>query len=181
MARPFSAARNGRTGCIQVCFQSTSGRVVAQRRGICFGRCGTLVGGYGTHFRHLDEGRPVTNRVRGASHRCETRGNRRYDCSAAGPFRGIIASGLHTQAACFGQIIRSGWVAQVSMGGADQLVRWPAPVRPGDEIGISARIEALTPSRSKPDRGVVKVLYTGRRAADGVVVLEMLGTHIFRR
>jgi acyl dehydratase len=101
--------------------------------------------------------------------------------AAAGPFRGIIASGLHTQAACFGHIIRSGWVAQVSMGGADQLVRWPAPVRPGDEIGITARIEALTPSRSKPDRGVVKVLYTGRRAADGTVVLEMLGTHIFRR
>jgi hypothetical protein len=54
-------------------------------------------------------------------------------------------------------------------------------VRPGDEIGIAARIEALTPSRSKPDRGVVKVLYTGRRVADGAVVLEMLGTHIFRR
>ena len=103
------------------------------------------------------------------------------EAAAAGPFRGIIASGLHTQAACFGHIIRSGWVAQVSMGGADQLVRWPAPVRPGDEIGISARIEALTPSRSKPDRGVVKVLYTGRRLADGAVVLEMLGTHIFRR
>ena len=103
------------------------------------------------------------------------------EAAAAGPFRGIIASGLHTQAACFGHIIRSGWVAQVSMGGADQLVRWPAPVRPGDEIGITARIEALTPSRSKPDRGVVKVLYTGRRAADGTVVLEMLGTHIFRR
>ena len=103
------------------------------------------------------------------------------EAAAAGPFRGVIASGLHTQAACFGHIIRSGWVAQVSMGGADQLVRWPAPVRPGDEIGITARIEALTPSRSKPDRGVVKVLYTGRRRDDGVVVLEMLGTHIFRR
>jgi acyl dehydratase len=103
------------------------------------------------------------------------------EAAAAGPFRGIIASGLHTQAACFGHIIRSGWVAQVSMGGADQLVRWPAPVRPGDEIGITARVEALTPSRSKPDRGVVKVLYTGRRVADGAVVLEMLGTHIFRR
>ena len=101
--------------------------------------------------------------------------------AAAGPFGGIIASGLHTQAAAFGHIIRSGWVAQVSMGGADQLIRWPAPVRPGDEIGLAARIEALAPSRSKPDRGVVKVLYTGRRRADGAVVLEMLGTHIFRR
>lgn len=103
------------------------------------------------------------------------------EAAAAGPFGGIIASGLHTQAACFSHIIRSGWVAQVSMGGAEQLVRWPAPVRPGDEIGITARIEALTPSRSKPDRGVVKVLYTGRRRADGAVVLEILGTHIFRR
>lgn len=103
------------------------------------------------------------------------------EAAAAGPFGGIIASGLHTQAACFSHIIRSGWVAQVSMGGAEQLVRWPAPVRPGDEIGITARIEALTPSRSKPDRGVVKVLYTGRRLADGAVVLEILGTHIFRR
>ncbi|TDH61672.1 acyl dehydratase [Dankookia rubra] len=103
------------------------------------------------------------------------------DAAAAGPFRGIIASGLHTQAACFSHIIRSGWVAQVSMGGAEQLVRWPAPVRPGDEIAVSARIEALNPSRSKPDRGVVKVLYTGRRLTDGVVVLEILGTHILRR
>ncbi|MFC7477618.1 MaoC/PaaZ C-terminal domain-containing protein [Dankookia sp. GCM10030260] len=101
--------------------------------------------------------------------------------AAAGPFGGLIASGLHTQAACFSHIIRSGWVAQVSMGGAEQVVRWPAPVRPGDEIAVSARIEALAPSRSKPDRGVVKVLYTGRRQADGAVVLEILGTHIFRR
>ena len=103
------------------------------------------------------------------------------EAAAAGPFGGLIASGLHTQAACFSHIIRSGWVARVSMGGAEQLVRWPAPVRPGDELAIAARIEALTPSRSKPDRGVAKVLYTGRRVSDGAVVLEILGTHILRR
>ncbi|MDO9708513.1 MaoC/PaaZ C-terminal domain-containing protein [Paracraurococcus lichenis] len=101
--------------------------------------------------------------------------------AAAGPFGGIIASGLHTQAAVFSHIIRTGWVAKVSMGGADQLVRWPAPVRPGDEIAVSARIEELTPSRSKPDRGIAKVRYTGRRLADGAVVIDILGTHILRR
>ena len=52
---------------------------------------GTFVGGHGIHSRHLDEGRPVTNRVRGASHRCEARGNRGCDCSAAGPFRRTCA------------------------------------------------------------------------------------------
>jgi len=103
------------------------------------------------------------------------------EAAAAGPFGGLIASGLHTQAACFALVIRSGWVARVSLGGAEQVVRWPAPVRPGDEIAVTARIESLAPSRSKPDRGVVKVLYTGRRVADGAVVIEILGTHMLRR
>jgi len=96
-------------------------------------------------------------------------------------FGGLIASGLHTQAAAFGHIIRTGWVEQVSLGGADPTVRWPAPVRPGDEIALTARVEELIPSRSKPDRGVAKIRYTGRRIGDGVVVLEILSTHFFRR
>lgn len=98
-----------------------------------------------------------------------------------GPFGGLIASGLHTQAALFSHVIRTGWVERVSLGGTEQLVRWPAPVRPGDAIGVTARVEELIPSRSKPDRGVAKIRYTGRRVADGVVVIEILGTHFFRR
>jgi acyl dehydratase len=115
---------------------------------------------------------------------------RRYDAqpfhtdraaAEASIFGGLIASGLHTQAAAFGQVVRSGWLAKVSLGGTEQVVRWPAPVRPGDEIAVSARIEALIPSRSKPDRGVAKIRYTGTRLSDGVVVLDILGTHFLRR
>jgi acyl dehydratase len=96
-------------------------------------------------------------------------------------YGGLIASGLHTQAKAFGHIIRTGWIEKVSMGGSEQTVRWLAPVRPGDEIAISARVEAVMPSRSKPDRGAVKMLYTGRRVSDRAVVLEILGVHIFKR
>ena len=96
-------------------------------------------------------------------------------------FDGLIASGLHTQAAIFSHIIRTGWIERVSMGGTEQTVRWLQPVRPGDELAITARVEALIPSRSKPDRGVVRMLYTGRRVADGAAVIEILGTHFFRR
>ncbi|WP_135467096.1 MaoC/PaaZ C-terminal domain-containing protein [Crenalkalicoccus roseus] len=96
-------------------------------------------------------------------------------------FGGLIASGLHTQAAIFGHIIRTGWVEKVSLGGTEQVVRWLAPVRPGDEIAVTARVEEVAPSRSKPDRGVAKIRYTGRRTADGAVVIEILGTHFFRR
>jgi acyl dehydratase len=101
--------------------------------------------------------------------------------AAAGPFGGIIASGLHTQSRIFGHIIRTGWVEHVSLGGTEQVVRWNAPVRPGDVIAVTARVEELIPSRSKPDRGVAKIRYLGTRAADGVVVIDILGTHFFRR
>ncbi|MBY0333975.1 MAG: acyl dehydratase [Acetobacteraceae bacterium] len=103
------------------------------------------------------------------------------DRARTGPFGGLIASGLHTQAALFGHVIRTGWVEQVSLGGTEQVVRWPAPVRPGDAIGVAACVEELIPSRSKPDRGVAKIRYVGTRLSDGVVVIEILGTHFFRR
>lgn len=103
------------------------------------------------------------------------------EAARASIFGGLIASGLHTQAAAFGHIIRTGWVEKVSLGGTEQVVRWPAPVRPGDEIALSARIEDLIPSRSKPDRGVAKVRYTGTRVSDGTVVLDILGTHFLKR
>ncbi|TCZ57922.1 MaoC/PaaZ C-terminal domain-containing protein [Roseicella aquatilis] len=115
---------------------------------------------------------------------------RRYDpqpfhldeaAAGASIFGGLIASGLHTQAAAFGHIIRTGWVKDVSLGGTEQVVRWPAPVRPGDEIGLTARVEELIPSRSKPDRGVAKIRYIGRRVSDGTVVLDILGTHFLKR
>jgi acyl dehydratase len=103
------------------------------------------------------------------------------EAARASIFGGLIASGLHTQAAAFGHILRTGWVARVSLGGTEQVVRWPAPVRPGDEIGLTARVEDLVPSRSKPDRGVAKIRYIGRRLSDGTVVLDILGTHFLRR
>ena len=96
-------------------------------------------------------------------------------------FGGLVASGIHTLAAAFGHMIRTGFVEQVSMGGAGLEVRWPAPVRPGDEIAVSGRVEELTPSRSRPDRGMAKFRYVGTRVFDGVIVIEITATHILKR
>lgn len=103
------------------------------------------------------------------------------EAAADSVFGGIIASGLHTMSAAFGHMLRSGIMAKVSMGGTGMDVRWPAPVRPGDEIALSARVEELVPSKSRPDRGLAKFRYTGRRVSDGVVVLDILGTHFLKR
>jgi acyl dehydratase len=97
------------------------------------------------------------------------------------PYGGLIASGIHTLAAAFGHMIRTGFVEQVSMGGSGLDVRWLAPVRPGDEIDVTGRVEELLPSRSRPDRGTVRMRYTGTRVPDGVAVIEIVATHIFKR
>lgn len=97
------------------------------------------------------------------------------------PYGGLIASGIHTLAAAFGHMIRTGFVEQVSMGGPGLEVRWMAPVRPGDEIDLVGRVEELAPSRSRPDRGTATFRYTGTRVADGAVVIEILAKHIFKR
>jgi acyl dehydratase len=46
-------------------------------------------------------------------------------------------------------------VASLASPGVDEL-RWPNPVRPGDAIHIRVTTLETLPSRSKPDRGVVR-------------------------
>ena len=97
------------------------------------------------------------------------------------PYGGLIASGIHTLAAAFGHMLRTGFVEKVSMGGSGLEVRWLQPVRPGDEIDVVARVESLTPSRSRPDRGTAVMRYTGTRVADGTAVIEITAPHILKR
>ncbi|MFC7539819.1 hypothetical protein ACFQU2_10665 [Siccirubricoccus deserti] len=53
-------------------------------------------------------------------------------------------------------MLRTGLMEQVSMGGAGMELRWPAPVRPGDEIAVTGRVEELTlPQQAGPRRGAV--------------------------
>ncbi|MBL6079439.1 MaoC family dehydratase [Belnapia sp. T18] len=101
--------------------------------------------------------------------------------AAEGPFGGLIASGLHTLSAAFATMIRTGVLAKVSLGGAGMEIAWPAPVRPGDVLHVTGVVEELTPSRSKPDRGVAKLRFTAQRVADGAKVLDVLGTVFLKR
>jgi len=96
-------------------------------------------------------------------------------------YGGLIASGLHTQCACFQAIMRTGFYERTSIGGVGMDVRWLAPVFPDDHIRVTGKVQELIPSRSRTDRGVVKTLYTGTRAQDGQVVIDMLITHFLRR
>ena len=72
-------------------------------------------------------------------------------------FQGLSASGWHTAAMTMRLITESDFkVAGGSIGLGFDTLRWPTPVRPGDELHIESEILELRPSQSRPDRGLVK-------------------------
>ena len=72
-------------------------------------------------------------------------------------YGGLIASGMHT-CSIFMRLLYDGLLSRAaSMGspGQDEL-RWIKPVRPGDTLSARGLVEELIPSRSKPDRGLIR-------------------------
>jgi acyl dehydratase len=76
-------------------------------------------------------------------------------------FRGLAASGWHTAALSMRLLIESEFrpAGGIVGGGFDEL-RWPRPVRPGDELRVESEVLEKRPSKSRPDQGVVKVRVT---------------------
>jgi acyl dehydratase len=67
--------------------------------------------------------------------------------------------------------------------GIDEL-RFPAPVRPGAKLRVRITIEELRPSRSKPDRGLVRQRLESVDARDPAqpqTVLTMATMGLWRR
>ena len=76
-------------------------------------------------------------------------------------FSGLAASGWHTASLTMRLLVGSDFklVGGLVGAGVDEL-RWPRPTRPGDRLSAEIEVLEITPSRSKPDRGMVRVLIT---------------------
>jgi acyl dehydratase len=90
-----------------------------------------------------------------------------------GPVGGLSASGWQTACVVMRLMVDADatWGAPMLGMGVDEL-RWPVPVRAGDTLRAWLEIVSVTPSRSKPDFGVVKMRVTARNQ-DGATVLTM--------
>jgi acyl dehydratase len=97
------------------------------------------------------------------------------DAEAAkrGPLGGLTASGWHTTALVMRLTIDARPLdgGSVLGLGVDEL-RWPHPVRVGDTITAELEVVSITPSRSKPTHGVVRI-HTTAKNQNGDVVLSM--------
>lgn len=96
-------------------------------------------------------------------------------------FGGLAASGFHTLAVTFRQILALGLfrASNIAGQGLDE-VRWVRPVRPGDTLYATIEIVAATPSDRKPDRGYLRIRYVTTNH-QGEEVMTLFATHVVKR
>jgi acyl dehydratase len=106
------------------------------------------------------------------------------DEAAAGPtiFQGLAASGWHTAALTMRLLVASELKPAGGIVGAgfDEL-RWPRPVRPGDELHLEIEVLDVRPSKSRPSQGLIKVRTTTLNQNDEAVQINVGNLVVQRR
>jgi acyl dehydratase len=80
-------------------------------------------------------------------------------------FGGLAASGWHIVCLTMRMIAENIPIAGGLIGGAAEIT-WPQPTRPSDILYVTSEIKEVTPSRSKPERGMA-LLRTETRNQQG--------------
>ncbi len=97
-------------------------------------------------------------------------------------FQGLAASGWHTAALTMrllvdGDLRPAGGIVGA---GLDEL-RWPRPVRPGDELRLESEVLDVRPSKSRPSQGLIKVRTTTLNQHDEPVQIQIANLLVLRR
>jgi acyl dehydratase len=98
------------------------------------------------------------------------------------PFGGLVASGWHTASIMMGLIVSSRaplWVGAMGIG-VDEL-RWPVPVRAGDVLRVRTELIERRESRSRPDRGIIRMRSAVLNQRDETVMTATHTIMVLRR
>jgi acyl dehydratase len=97
-------------------------------------------------------------------------------------FKELTASGWHTAAMSM-RLFVTGEFKPVggSIGLAVDELRWPQPVRPGDILKLETEILDVRKSRSKPDRGIIRIRNVTTNQGGEVVQTFMAFVMVRRR
>jgi acyl dehydratase len=79
------------------------------------------------------------------------------DAAKATLFGGLAGSGWHTAAITMRLLVDGGLPIAGGIIGSGGELNWLKPTRPGDTLTVVSEILEITPSRSRPDRGSVRV------------------------
>jgi acyl dehydratase len=95
-------------------------------------------------------------------------------------FGGLAASGWHTAAVTMRLLVESGPRLAGGVIGADAAVSWPKPTRPGDVLRVESEVVSITPSRSRPERGMM-VLRSDTYNQRGEIVQSLTANLVIQR
>jgi len=84
-------------------------------------------------------------------------------------FGSLAASGWHTAAITMRLLVDGGLPIEGGIIGAGAEISWPNATRPGDVLTVTSEIEEIIPSRSRPDRGTVRVRSETRNQREEIV------------
>jgi acyl dehydratase len=96
-------------------------------------------------------------------------------------FGELVASGWHTAAITMRLLAEGGLPIANGVIGAGGEIAWPRPTRPGDTLTVTSEIEEITLSRSRPDRGIVKVRCETRNQRDEIAQVLKCRLVVLRR
>ncbi len=84
-------------------------------------------------------------------------------------FGGLAASGWHTAAITMRLLVQSEDSLAGGIVGTGVEIAWPRPTRPGDTLRVFSRVIEVSPSRSKPNKGIVVLRSETRNQNDEIV------------
>ena len=96
-------------------------------------------------------------------------------------FGGLVASGWHTAAMSMRLLVDGGAPLAGGLVGAGGEIAWPKPTRAGDSLTVETEVLDITPSRSRPDRGMVTLRSETRNQRGEVVQRSTMKLVVPRR
>ena len=95
-------------------------------------------------------------------------------------FGGLAASGWHTAALSMRMLVDGLPIAGGLIGVGGETA-WPRPTRPGDRLTVHIEVLEITPSKSRPERGMVRTRNETRNQNGEPVQVSTLGIVAWRR
>lgn len=102
------------------------------------------------------------------------------DFAAKTPFGRRIVNGIFTLGLAVGLTVADLTEGTIVANLGYESVQHPHPMFHGDTLYVETEVLDMRPSRSQPDRGVVKLRHIGRNQ-DGVIVIDFTRTALFLR
>ena len=96
-------------------------------------------------------------------------------------FGRLAASGWHTAALTMRLNVEGGLPIAGGIIGAGGEIAWPTPLRADDTIHVESEVVAVTPSRSRLDRGIVTIVSRTLNQDGAAVQIVTMKLLVFRR